>query len=407
MRRSFLIGATALLLTPSLSAAQEVGPTCDVISTVWAGGSEATSDLSVTPFPIDLSEPIGGSTPSGFAFRVSSPTDIRLEAVAPSIGGDPVISLLDASGAEIGFDDDSGGGFNSRLEVSLSSGSYCLAVSAFAGETFTADLRLGRLEHDAITVDAQLIEDPTCRPETPAMMLARAPLNQRLSEGPVREAIRPDEVPFLRFTLSTDQALTLVAKNQAADPVLRLFDSDGIELAQNDDFDGLNARIDLPDALPAGEYCISLSALSDPSLPVEVTVAAFDEEAFLVALYEQGETPPPLDGSYPVDALGILETVVQKSYRVGPRAEWIAFEMPEAGLALISAISLTDGDPRLILFDEFGREIAQNDDSGTDLNAEIPARVGRGTYLIALTEVGAEDSSNRTRLVIERYMPAH
>jgi hypothetical protein len=44
-----------------------------------------------------------------------------------------------------------------------------------------------------------------------------------------------------------------------------------------------------------------MSALNDPSLPITVTVAAYDAQASAVGMYDRGEAAPPLDGLLPRD----------------------------------------------------------------------------------------------------------
>lgn len=398
--------SAALISSASASYAQSAAEACGAADAEWVTGSSDTADLSFVPFPMDAEVLASGEMRAVRAFRVSAPTFARIEARVDGFTGDPTLTLIAENGLEIDFDDDSGGALNSRIEAELQPGTYCAAVAGFGTETFTAALRIGRMEHDAITEGSVLVEDPTCTPETDAILVSDGSANALLSSGAFSNSAGAGSAPFYRFTLSETLPITLTAQNPAADPVLRLFNDDGMEIAMNDDFDGLNSRIDLDQGLAAGTYCVGITALGDDTVPITFTLEAYNEESFLSALYDRGDTAPPLDGSYPVEDLGTLQTTIRRDLRITPTATWISFEMPEDGLALISAVSLTDGDPFVRLFDEFGREQGVNDDSGDDLNALLPARIGRGTYLLAVTDLGAEDGNMRTRVVIERYVPA-
>ena len=50
-------------------------------------------------------------------------------------GLDPTVRLLDAQGAQLGFDDDGGGGLNSRLMLHLQPGQYTVEVGGFSSST--------------------------------------------------------------------------------------------------------------------------------------------------------------------------------------------------------------------------------------------------------------------------------
>ena len=63
------------------------------------------------------------------------------------------------------------------------------------------------------------------------------------------------------------------------------------------------------------------------------------------------------------------------------------------------------GDPTLVLFDDFGREIAYNDDNGSSLDSLLTARVMPGTYLVGVRQL-SEGTQALTRMLFERYVPA-
>ncbi|MEL6582334.1 MAG: hypothetical protein AAFQ36_00755 [Pseudomonadota bacterium] len=404
--KTLLLSAAVCAVAGTAQAQSSAANICGDPSTEWATGSSETADLSFVPFPMDAEVNASGEIRALRAFRVSAPTFARIEARVDGFVGDPTLTLLNADGLQIDFDDDSGGALNSRLEVELQPGTYCAAVAGFGTETFSAALRIGRMEHDAITEGSVVVDDPTCAPTTEAILVSEGDTSAMLEAGPFQNVASAGSAPFYRFTLAETTPITLTAENPAADPVLRLFNNDGMEIAMNDDFDGLNSRIDLDQGLAAGTYCVSITALGDDTVPIAFGLEAYDEASFLSALYDRGDTAPPLDGSYPVEDLGTLDSLLRRDLRITPTATWISFDMPEDGLALISAVSLTDGDPLVRLFDEFGREQGSNDDSGDDLNALLPAVIGRGTYLLAVTDLGADDGTMRTRLVIERFVPA-
>ena len=215
-----------------------------------------------------------------------------------------------------------------------------------------------------------------------------------------------NQAPFLRFTLDAPLALSLTAENQDADPVLTLYDGDENYIDENDYSDGLNSRIDVTETLPAGDYCIGLDALNDADLPILVTVSEYDPAAALMALVDRAEAAPPLDGTVEIADLGDLAARIRRDAQVTDKAMWFSVNVPEGGLMLIEAISVDGtGDPLVALYDDFGRQVALNDDYGDGLDSQVAARIGAGTYYIGLKEV-SPDSQSFIRMGLERWVPA-
>lgn len=348
----------------------------------WIGGSDETSDIAsgFGPFDMTAQVPAGGEHVA--IFNVSTASDVRVEA-APVADGDTVIDLLDASGVVILSDDDGGGFLASRGEISLDPGTYCLATRSYDDAALTADVRVGLTVHDPITSGGFNDYDAVCLPETEAVSFGGANLNEGLEAGVAATASIGD-TPFYRFNLSEPTSISFTAENQSADPILRIFDNTGYMLAENDDYDGLNSRLDFVQPLEAGTYCIGLIALSDPGAPVTVTANAFSEQDYLETLYNNAETSPPLDGSYPVTDLGLISTRARADVRVDDDLIWHQFQVDQPGLILIEGIGTGGVDAMLTLFDDFGRMITQNDDYGQSLDAQIAARVQPGTYVLAV-----------------------
>ncbi|MGJ8611328.1 MAG: ABC transporter substrate-binding protein, partial [Octadecabacter sp.] len=204
--------------------------------------------------------------------------------------------------------------------------------------------------------------------------------------------------------IDTPMSVSLTAENTDADPILTLFDPSGNWLAENDDFDGLNSRIDMVTPLPAGDYCISVDLYGDESVPITVTAKEYDAAEVQLNLFARGEASPPLDGSYPVTALGELATRLRQDVNVGSDATWYSFDVYEGGLILVEAIAQGQGDPVLVMFDDLGREIGYNDDHD-GLDSLLTVRVQPGTYLVAVRQLD-DNTQGFIRMVFERYVPA-
>ena len=247
-------------------------------------------------------------------FEVSAPTDVRIEATDDS-GVDPVMVLLDSSGNELASDDDGGGGRASRIETSLNPGSYCARVYNFSSNNGPTTVQLSRWDQAPITAGATSGGGgaEACTAATPAAPLAFGPINTAVSGGGQINFSRTGGITYHRFTVDSPLGLTISANNAEADPVLRVYDNSGNLVAENDDYDGLNAQIDMQTPLQPGDYCIAVSALSDGDQPIAVEVRAFDEQAFLFARYATGEASPPIGGDFPIDDIGLIQTAFSKT----------------------------------------------------------------------------------------------
>ncbi|MGB0497670.1 MAG: DVUA0089 family protein [Rubricella sp.] len=406
-KRLAALAAAGIALGPGAAFAQDLcGPAAGTV--MWTGGAEATSDIATSPFPLDSSGTVPTNASATWAFTVSSQSNVRIQAVATDSFGDPVLTLTDANGMVIASNDDFDG-LDSRIETALAPGTYCAQVAGYAGSGLAADVRVGRFEHEVLMSSAGFddgfdgglfIEDVICTPETEARLLGEP------GTGEVIGVASASEAPFYRFTISEPRPLTFTAENQMADPLIRVFDGQGNQIAENDDYDSLNSRIDLVDPLPAGTYCVSVSALSDQFAPITLEISEYDEAAYLASLYDSGDAAPPLDGSHPVSQIGAIGANTRQDIRTGAVATWVAFEVPQDGLVVIDAVSLSNGDPVITLYDDFGRQVAFDDDGGEGFDSQMATRVSRGTYLLAVEEYqGADAGANRTRLGFQMFVP--
>ncbi|WP_284261229.1 DVUA0089 family protein [Roseicyclus amphidinii] len=383
----------------------------------WLGQTRAGSDIAAASGPLALGAvDVQPGTRFAALFTLGAPMALRLEAAPADAAGDTVLELFDATGRLVVVDDDSGGGLASRAEPDLPAGDYCLAVTGFGGAGVRADLQVSRLEMAALTPGlaggfagteglAPFVGVQPCLPSTPAVTLGQGPVDAQLAQG-LRAVETAAAAPYYRFTLGSAQSLTVRAENPAADPYIYVFDASGALLAENDDHDGLDSRIDFATPLPAGDYCIGVRALSDPGLPVTLTLGGTDARAMLAEQYAAGEVPPPLDGSWPVEDLGLLPPQLTRDLRVsGDSATWVAMEVPVAGLILISADEVSDSDPVISFFDAEGEMLGFNDDANGTLNAQLSAPVEPGRYMLAVQQYSA-DYQGVIRVGIGRYVPA-
>lgn len=364
----------------------------------WIGGDEAASDVTTAGnYQEQMALVLGGNEYVSL-FTVSEGTDVRVEAAGRG-GGDPVIDLLDATGDVILSDDDSGGNAASRAETFLNPGTYCMSVRSYDGGPMTAFVRVGRQDQEALTEgvttggsSSSSSSEGSCEEATP------------LGGVGSTAAASVNETPYWSFTLDAPTPISVTAENESADPVITLYGPNDVYIDENDDYDGLNSRIDVVDALDAGTYCIAMSALSDENAPITVSVEAYDAEAALLALYARGEAAPPLNGSIPVKDLGVLISRTREDVQASGDVVWFSLEVADNSLLVVEAIGGGSSDPWLVVYDDLGRKIGQNDDYGNGLDSLVMARVQQGTYIIGVKQVGG--GQGLIRLLAERYVRA-
>lgn len=378
----------------------------------WIGGTEDMSDISTASAHLEQMALVLMGNEYVANFTVSAATDVRVEAEGRG-AGDPVIDLRNAAGDIVFSDDDSGGNGAARGEIFLDPGTYCLSMRSFDGTPMTGFVRVGLLSHEPLTDGLMTppFEDGPIDPGSwgacdmaAAVPMSPGPVDGMLADGIVFTGSAQD-FPYLSFVISAEQMMTITAENEVADPLITIYDEFGNWMGENDDYNGLNSQVDFNYPLWPGTYCIALSALSDTAAPITVTVKGYDQAAGLIGMYERGEAAPPLDGSYPVTDLGALDARIRTDIQTDGMTTWFAFDVKQGGLIVVEAVTNGMGDPTLVLFDDFGRQIAYNDDANNTLDSMIAARVLPGTYMIGVRQLGGQQQV-LTRMLFERYVPA-
>lgn len=410
--RLLFTGTALALLTGAPAFAQ--APICGGISVVgdWIGGEEATSDLTdtTTVFDADGQVPIAGHLVR--LFTLSGETEVRIDVTAlPS--GDPYISVYDAAGTEVAADDDSGGDFASRVETNLGAGTYCLAARSYESGVTDVAVRIGAADAfgDAPAPVPTPPDAPIAAPVAGRGAACFEPGMAQLGDGlaasdltgGMTANLTVSEAPALGFSLTQETPISITASSESGDPLIRLLDANGAILGENDDFDGLNSRIDVTQALAPGAYCIEIEDLNGPDNAIDVALLTFDPAADRLRRLNAAEFAPTADDIVVITELGTLETALLHDMQASDRAAWFTFDLPGGGLVLTEVIG-NGADPSLILFDRVGRRMGENDDGPDGLDSFLASRLLPGRYTIAVRLV--DDSSAPVRLLMERYVPA-
>ncbi len=404
---------TALVFAATTSAHAQA-PICGGISLVgeWIGGEEAASDITDAPelFEIDGQVPIAGHLVQ--MFTLSAQTDVRID-VAAVPAGDPYISVYDAAGTEVASDDDSGGNFASRVETTLEPGTYCVAARSYESGLTDVTVRIGRPEQ-AFGEDAPEIPyTPDTLPSAATGAGCFQPDTARLGDGITAAMIAggagasgtASAFPAYGFSLAEPMSLSITARSDGGDPLIRLLDADGSVIDENDDFDGLDSRIDVTQSLAAGDYCIEVEDLNGGlENRIDIALEAFDATADRLRRLNAAEFAPTPSDTVAVTDLGTVDAALLRDVAATSDASWFRFTLPEAGLVVTEALG-EGSDPTVVLFDKVGRRIAENDDGPDGLDSFLVTKLFAGEYLLAVRLV-EDGGRGNVRLLMERYVPA-
>ncbi len=373
-------GAAEAIALPSCGGAADVR---------WIGDNAGSSDIALSNDALTLTDAVEGGSAGVFAFLNSAASQpLRIEAQADD--NDPQIVLTSDEGDAIAENDDAAESLNSRIETTLGPGSYCVAVTSVRGEQMQATVQVARPDQPPLLDEAGAERSPVqdCTPETEALVLTETPLDAALDAGHVSVRVDGRTGGYYRFTLSQPTPLTLRAASSGMDPFLKLNDGQGGLTGQNDDADGTDSRLDFPSGLPAGDYCIGVAALSPGEGQITLSAVKLDRDSFLRGAYARGEVMPPLDGSFPVEAMDLTQTKHTVLLHDGG-AKWISFDLARPTVAFIRAYgSIVGGDTRVILFSQTGRLVGEDDDSGGSTNSLLgPILLEPGGYALAVSDL--------------------
>ncbi|MDB6180091.1 hypothetical protein [Paracoccus fistulariae] len=384
--------------TEEQAAGDDLMECADLGAARWIADNSDLSDVIFSEVPLSRQIAVTGNQQEVFAFVMSEDGTARIEARADE--GDPMIQLVAADGTALAENDDTPSTLNSSLQKDLTAGRYCVVLSNIRSENMAATLQISRPEQPPLlneestaSASATLVE--TCTPETEATALADGPLNAALAQGPVSVPADGTATSYFRFTLSEATPLTLRGTSQDLDPLIKLFGADGEMLAEDDDTEGTNARLDYADTLAAGDYCLGIAAYS--AQPGDMTVLAekLDREAFLRRAYQQGNLVPPMDGSFPMETIDLTSERRAVLLNSGG-ANWLRFTLDQPRMLVAHAQGEMLGvDTKLALFAERGDLIGQNDDNdrGSTDSTLGPVLLQPGRYAMAVSDLNREGPS--------------
>ena len=399
--RRLLLILSLLVLFPAVLLAQEddTDPLADALPI--APGEIVTGELTVD------------SPLTYYRFSAKAGDTVTISLVSPGDEVDTYLLLLNADGAQLTFDDDSGGGRNSLIEdyeIPVD-GDFIIVANSYG--LVTADQpRFGRFELTLALVPADqsadaaqaqteapteppaeqtpettLTEEATPEPETTDAAISSAePVAVTLNETLNGEISANNPMASYQFSAITGNLLSIIVTSDSFDPQLVVRSSDGRTLVDSPSLDaGSVSIIDLV-ILVDGDYVIEVSSGDETAFgPFELTLNGTivelpepDPDTFTI-LTTPGDLA--LEATEEVIELAYGTTVNGTLTEVIPTQQFL-FRAEEGDIVSISLSG--DFDTLLTLRNANGLELETDDDGGSSRDSLIEDFVipATGEYLL-------------------------
>jgi hypothetical protein len=273
--KAFLLKVAALVLSaPGLAQAQVAQTATPIILPSGACG-QSLGLTHIYMLPVDQVAPeaqvlsMARHEPQFLEFRVTGPITLRLEtSSAETDYADSFLTLFDAAGDVLGFDDDSAGNLNALLELSVTPGTYCAQVRML-GEPAQGpvDVTLDFQVIGAGGGGAQIGEIFAGDRTLPCGDPARTRIAGRLAPGfgnlGFDSAVPVGASQDWVIVLAQAMSLRIATGGDEFDTVLTLRDAARRLIAENDDGSDLSRNSLIEETLAAGEYCLSVSGYAE------------------------------------------------------------------------------------------------------------------------------------------------
>lgn len=297
-----------------------------------------------------------------------------------SVLHDPMVRIVDRNGQELASNDDSGDGLNSALDfVPQSGGDVFVEAHAFDDAqtgTYTLSLKVENLPPDPAGGDAHSAAGMNLEHETNA------------------DIGYPGDHDWYRIRLEAGQSyrfmLNGAGNSPLADPVVKVHDAQGVEIASDDDGgEGLNAYLEF-------------TAPSDGVYYVEAT--SFDESATggYTLNSQRGDIPNNVNTDAALAADGDSR---QATLSPAGDSDWYKLTLTE-GQSFRVAVNGGGGagalaDPLAVLHGPDGAEVARDDDGGPGFNALLEYQApAAGDYYVEVRGFG-DDAAGSYEITLQ------
>jgi hypothetical protein len=369
---------------------------CFVTSSVFADDKtqelklEAGATTRVDGKLIGDDRAVDGRRYKRYHVRLEQGKTYRIDLVSTVQLFDPYLIIKDESGSVLAEDDDGGGGLNARLEYLVKkTATYQIVATTFMKDK-TGEYTLSIGEKGVVVASPEIkLKD------------GQAEVKTQLADGDPMELGKVAKVFTCSFTPGKTYRIRL--ESTEFDSYLTLLGPDGKKLAEDDDGAGdINAQV-VWNATKSGHYRILAATLDGRVGNFRLHIS---ETATKVA-----KTMPPIELKLAKGRASVGGQLAADDAVIGGKPYKAYRIQLEAGKSYRIDLVSDAFDAFLYLQNKDGDKLAEDDDSGGDVNARITYDVseaaefrvlacslqsnGRGNYTLSITEVAKNDAPPR------------
>ncbi len=299
---------------------------------------------------------LGGGYVDVYWYEGEAGQDIRIE-----LGGGYDLSsrVFAPTGEEIDFEGLGYGGPRRNISLPMT-GRYIVTVVTY--ESGGSDYSL--------TVGPSVIGPVVAPPLAPNTLIAG-----RLEESDSLHPLRSTAMDAYDLTVEEGSAFEIVMTSSEVDGYLELSNADGVQLAAIDDSDGFNPII--RQYLAPGTYRVVATQYAEGAGPYTLEARTVETHAVVVETIAVGD-----------HVVATLEETDAVSLARSTAADFYRFEAG-AGQALTIEMTSEAIDTYVMVLDELGMTVAEDDDSADNLNSRVTITVPTaGMYTIVATQYG-------------------
>jgi hypothetical protein len=340
----------------------------------------------------------------GYRMTLSEPQALRIDMSSDEFDTYLSLRLLDDS--EVTSNDDHDGS-DSRIEQALDAGEYCVVAQGFGAGFGAFDLSI---------LPAGGAPSPGPGPGIaggahPCGNLSYPVLAEGFSavQAPVSVSGRVDDgAPDARhlLTLAAETAVRIDLASSDFDAVLAVTDAAGAAVAENDDADGSNSRIE--QVLPAGAYCVVSRGFGGGTGAFALSLAAQGGAAPALAPGPgAAPAPEPVGEAFDlsnvqIEEMGALGASVRSYAVTRDPVLWGAFSVDVTTGVAVEGMSMS-GPFGLVLTNADGVPVANSASDGFGVaSARIEMQVPAGRYLVGLSNDIESDDVKLRQITVTR-----
>ena len=359
-----------------------------VSATVIAAPTAAGTTFA-TAIALTAANPIAGNISSAleadyyqYTATATGVVNFAMNAINNS-GVDSILTIYNSAFAEIARNDDSNGTLNSLVSLNVTANAiYYLKATAFGSGTGAYQVSATAIAPTTVTTGA-----PGDSFTNAITLTSNATSSVASYDGVIHPALEADYYKYTATATGVVNFAMAAINNSGVDSILTIYNSNFVQIAQNDDSNGtLNSFVSLNVTANAIYY---LKATAYGSGTGAYRVSASSGSVFnSIPPGATFETAVNLTAGEPIE--GVISNPLEADYY-----KYIATTLGVVNFAM-TAISNSGVDTYLTIYNSNFVQIAQNDDSNGTRNSFVSVNVNANTiYYIKATAYGSGTGAYR------------